>query len=981
MHFLSCTDGKPHARGDRRNLLEEEMGLDSRNEGGFSHHASQRGWVGRPDDGEWYRRERGNSDDFDRRQHAASRSGDYTPSGGRMHMRGPSYSPDRRVQERSGGREYAGPVGYSSNGGGLPVGPSQRLLEGERYSSKDPFHGSAYSHPARDASDSLRRPLVAENHNRGTCHPCVFYAVGRCRNGGECRNCHEEEHSDTRSPLFALDVLHRKGLCIVCIDFKRKGICNDPDRAHRLLYCHHPQHRPNAGDFAEDRGRDSAACTAGPRRALEDLSPKVYRSAGYWGEAHISAGRCRQREEEYDDCSGRESARRRLLSPELCSRGYGSSMRAYSGVAGGSKCMSPPGKDDYCGHERGTGGGSGGRTASLCVGRGVQPPNSRLHPPRVCEERRCVPCSVFFSEGRCRRIDCARCHEPCHGSASSPLFYHRVLHDMNRCEPCRAFADGCCPLSDGACCFCHDRSHAGDRLSSLKPAAMYYPARREPYEATSGRAAGGPSYRGAREVDSFRRREPLGVGRDGLDKGSRGGDSGDRNYASRGGPRVQRVERGGAALGGTHPDRCVPCLWYFQHVTGCGKGRACSGCHHEDHRDPQSDLHPSKRLHVLGRCVPCRNYFKGICPRQAEACGFCHHEEHRSMTGSKGERVREEERKEQREQDGSRQEECGKTLGGLGCSVETPRNKEGESRTVSVTSGSGEKVDKGEPGGPGESEEPREEERKTEKEADKEGYSGKLAKNGGTKRAVHYVRQRGQNEPRAHERGVCRPCAFYFIGPQGCLKRDRCPDCHHADHANPHSSAHPSKLLHLKGTCRPCISFQRGTCTKAAENCVYCHHSSHLHEACDDRESGDKQETMEESDQVDAAEFPVQDLGDGPVCCQEEQLENSPCCQQLPGESYPISDKRGGESEETPVGGDRSKVCLCDEQEMDRGTESTDVVGDHETKPEQHAGGKGNIGDDETVAGHSCPLIVSPRPDDEADKALVTEEGANGHNM
>ncbi|CBZ54486.1 conserved hypothetical protein [Neospora caninum Liverpool] len=986
MHSFEFDGKSPYTRGERRKLPEGEMGLESRN-GGFPHHGPQRSaWVGRPDDrGERYRRERLEDDDFDRRPYASARPA-YKQTGGPVQQRSPSYSPDRRARGRSGGREHAGWSYHAANGGRLPGAPPQRHLEGDRYQSKDPFHGSGYSSQSRDAGVPGRRPFLAENHRRGSCHPCAFYAVGRCRNGEECRNCHDEEHSDPRSPLFALDVLHRKGLCIVCIDFKKKGMCDDPDRAHGMLYCHHPQHCSSTGDYAEER-RDNAAYSSGSgtRRAPADHSPKIRRPGGDWGDSHVSSGRCRQREDDYEDYSGRESARRRLQSPERSSRGYGSSARPDSGVSGGSKYMSP-GKEDYCGRERGPGGGgSGVRTASLGLSRGVQPSNSRMHPPRACEERRCVPCAVFFAEGRCRQTDCSRCHEPCHGTASSSLFYQRVLHEMNRCEPCRAFADGCCPVNEAVCRFCHDPSHAGDRLPVLKsPSAPYYVSRRGPYEANPGRSAGGSSYRGGREDDSLRRREPLGGGRGGgADVGSRvaaGGDS-DRSYPSRG-PRVQRVERGGAAYGGAHPERCVPCLWYFQHVTGCGKGRSCTGCHHEDHRDPQSDLHPSKRLHVLGRCVPCRNHFKGICPRQAEACGFCHHEDHGNVVGSKDDgRAGEEERKEgteRKEHDGSRSHETRSSESGgqaTECSVDARGNKEGEGCRAPATSELGEKAGGGETGGTGGSPDSRED-KLTEKESGKEGDS-KSARNA-TKTAVSYVRQRGQNEPRAHERGVCRPCAFYFIGPQGCLKRERCPDCHHADHANPHSSAHPSKLLHLKGTCRPCIPFQRGNCQKTPENCVYCHHSSHLDEVSQDRELGDRHaDAVEENEQIDATEFPVQDLDDDPSCCQEDHPESSPSQQLSPGDSR-HSSRRGGELGEAPPNGDQGKSGSSDGSEVGRVTEYTGVSLDQVKRPEQDAGdAKGNTGgEDASVADQSCPLDGPPRPYGDASQDPAVEEGA-----
>ncbi|PFH35863.1 hypothetical protein BESB_055140 [Besnoitia besnoiti] len=416
----------------------------------------------------------------------------------------------------------------------------------------------------------------------------------------------------------------------------------------------------------------------------------------------------------------------------------------------------------------------------------------------------------------------------------------------------------------------------GDRSGSTKPSVARFqasPRRGGPYDGAGGRAGGAPSYRRGWEEDGGRRKEPLATcprrGGPGLEKSSRaaaGADAADCGFGSRAGPRIQRADRGAAAVGGPHPDRCIPCLWYFQHVTGCGKGRSCTSCHHEDHRDPQSDLHPSKRLHALGRCVPCRNHFKGICPRRAEACGFCHQEEHRKALGAKesGDETvevvplapgaparRDEERKNsgERSPEGSAPQKTDLGASGPGGDEELviASSVSGSEKTVAH----GEKAEAGQ--------EKRDQE--TGK-SDRKGEDHRAAK-AGDKNAVHYVRQRGQNEPRAHERGVCRPCSFYFIGPQGCLKRERCPDCHHADHANPHSAAHPSKLLHLKGQCRPCIPFKRGTCAKSPENCVYCHHSSHLVEGQDTASQQKQADVAESEGQPDTAEFPVQDLDDG----------------------------------------------------------------------------------------------------------------------
>ncbi|PFH35864.1 hypothetical protein BESB_055150 [Besnoitia besnoiti] len=274
--------------------------------------------------------------------------------GGRgVRQRSPSYSPERRgpppPKVSGGGRDFvtsAAAGHHSASGGRTPETVSRRLIVEDRYASKEPFYGtsSRYTEKPRETGESTRRAFAPENHARGSCHPCAFYAVGRCRNGVDCRNCHDEDHSDPHSPLFALDVLHKMGLCIVCIDFKKKGVCDDSDRVHGMLYCHHPHHCPTSqhGRVEESRGKDDLlhAGGSGVRRAVTDPPSKIRRRDD-WGENYVSSSRSRQ-EEDCGDYMFRDSGRRRLLSCERYAPTYNPSSRSYSTVGGGVQSTSVP---------------------------------------------------------------------------------------------------------------------------------------------------------------------------------------------------------------------------------------------------------------------------------------------------------------------------------------------------------------------------------------------------------------------------------------------------------------------------------------------------------------------------------------------------------------------------------------------------------------------------------------------------------------
>ncbi|KJP88812.1 hypothetical protein AK88_01502 [Plasmodium fragile] len=227
---------------------------------------------------------------------------------------------------------------------------------------------------------------------------------------------------------------------------------------------------------------------------------------------------------------------------------------------------------------------------------------------------------------------------------------------------------------------------------------------------------------------------------------------------------------------------CHPCVYYFIGFYGCSNGKRCLNCHHEDHRNPHTLFHPSRLLHVKKLCVPCANYFKGDCTRPMHACVYCHNEAHaRETSWETG--------------DG---ENGGDATQGKGTHPKGDRARE----EISEEDVYKEDIIKGE-------------------RAKVERQPGKH---------FHYVKQVGYRERDAHDRGVCHPCTFFFSGNNGCLKRNRCPNCHNRDHADIHSSYHPSKLLHYKGICYPCIGHMKGTCKRRSYECVYCHNEEHLSE-------------------------------------------------------------------------------------------------------------------------------------------------------
>ncbi|CRG97824.1 conserved Plasmodium protein, unknown function [Plasmodium gallinaceum] len=271
---------------------------------------------------------------------------------------------------------------------------------------------------------------------------------------------------------------------------------------------------------------------------------------------------------------------------------------------------------------------------------------------------------------------------------------------------------------------------------------------------------------------------------------------------------------------------CHPCVYYFVGFSGCLNGKNCLNCHHEDHRNPHSIFHPSRFLHIKKLCVPCSSYFKGECTRHMHTCVYCHYDSHKkefeesSKTKKEiNEKYKKEETDDYKEDKDNKKENTNdinekeqKNIYDKNIENDNKEHKEEEEE---------EKIKNGEI-----KDEKKENKRETlEKTEINEGNKDVLDEK---KKEFVYAKQTGYKERDAHERGVCHPCAFYFSGKNGCLKKNNCINCHDRDHEDINSPYHPSKLLHYKGICSPCQENMKGLCKRASFDCVHCHNEEHI---------------------------------------------------------------------------------------------------------------------------------------------------------
>lgn len=619
-----------------------------------------------------------------------------------------------------------------------------------------------------------------ERHAAGTCHPCVFFAAGRCRNGGDCRSCHAPSHADRSSRQYAPLVLHRRNLCYVCTAFAANRSCDGKDAWHQFVFCHHPSHRfEGGGSSASQQGLPSGSNGGSSRRPPSS-------STGGGGSFDYHAGgpsHSQQQPPHLHAAPPQQQPHHRHPQPHSHSqqqppakvRRLGNNDRER--VSGSSP---PPPAES-----------SGGGAAGRCSGGGSSGGG--------CLGRDCRPCASYFAERRCIAQDrgerCANCHHPCHEEKGSGAYFHSVLHGTGRCTSCRAFAAGGCPLPAAACRFCHHPSH--------RPPPQSQQSKTQQQPLGAGSLAGGGAPRSSGVPSS--QQPSAGVSLSAGASSQRASQGAGQQTAAAGASPI-----GSGAGGGRHPEECFPCVYYFCNAFGCARGDRCKRCHHEAHRDLKGGLHPSLILHGRGACQPCRK-FQLTADCEKRECVFCHDPDHlpKKADGEGGGRGTRDTREPREDA----------VVGRDGVAISDQRDGRGE-QTGGVDSNGGS---------------PSSSRRGLGKGREEGAASGKAAAGSAASAARPPARkytlpqQRVQFDEEAHQRGVCLPCVAFFCSPAGCTSAS-CRKCHDASHANPHSPAHPSVLLHLKQQCSPCSNLLLGCCQyeKAPALCCGCHHPDHL---------------------------------------------------------------------------------------------------------------------------------------------------------
>ncbi|CBZ56103.1 conserved hypothetical protein [Neospora caninum Liverpool] len=84
---------------------------------------------------------------------------------------------------------------------------------------------------------------VREQHEQGTCRPCVHHFVPglTCAWGVQCLLCHHPQHGDRSSPSFYLKWEHDRNVCLPCAKAHVSGHGGCPE-SDNCGYCHDPVH-------------------------------------------------------------------------------------------------------------------------------------------------------------------------------------------------------------------------------------------------------------------------------------------------------------------------------------------------------------------------------------------------------------------------------------------------------------------------------------------------------------------------------------------------------------------------------------------------------------------------------------------------------------------------------------------------------------------------------------------------------------------
>ncbi|SCO73305.1 centrosomal protein CEP120, putative [Plasmodium vivax] len=667
-----------------------------------------------------------------------------------------------------------------------------------------------------------------EEHDAGRCVPCAFYFSSGCNYSLHCRNCHHEEHRNSSSYMCHYRMLHRMRKCKPCVDYFR-GTCRHnqtgtPREMDQCAYCHHESHRRQMERMAKGRARKgsiSSQSSSGSKRQWRSSTQSAAKPKGQLGSATRSAAKPRGqlRSSSLSTLEPKSRTRSSSLSTLASKQKFARDHRSPSGVYTKMNSKSP------------------NKSALSDSHKKLTTPNGRQN------EEKAPPSSKREDEGEDSKAEGPNCTLPCKGegknaSNGTPISTKEEKEATDRRTPKGAIIKNKGVTEDN-----NWRSVKDATLGKGMPNGRYREARHIRKYSTPERASSGGSSqvcsRNERNRGNHRNRGNRGncvssnshsrAPRAGESAWSSGGsqpsesqsDAGHRTDSPHPGESEKKgvltkkeevkswrrkeepIKQGTHNLSSHHSllsrhekGACHPCVYYFIGFYGCSNGRRCLNCHHEDHRNPHTLFHPSRLLHVKKLCVPCANYFKGECTRPMHACVYCHDESHAGEAS------------------------WGRGDGANGGDASA---KKGLSK--------GDTTKKGRT-----KEEPPKEEISKEDLPKEKISEGKISDedppkaNRETGKHFYYVKQVGYRERDAHDRGVCHPCTFFFSGNNGCLKRNRCPNCHNREHADIHSSYHPSKLLHYKGICYPCVGHMKGTCRRRSYECVYCHNEEHLSE-------------------------------------------------------------------------------------------------------------------------------------------------------